>query len=184
MILFVSDGAGPEHFELGKGANGGSLSIDSIPWKAQGTLDTASLDGVTDSAAAATALATGVETHNGWLSMVPSGSGATPVPTALEAAMADGKWAGLVTDVYVTDATPAAFGSHVTDRGLYEEIATQLAAPPPADADGRQRLRRHGAAQGPGRRHLRDQAQDPAVVPLRRQAVGRAACTASGPAAR
>ncbi len=118
----------PEHFELGKAANGGSLYVDSIPWNAQGTLDTSSLDGVTDSAAAATALATGFETHNGWLSMVPSGSGATSVPTALEAAMESGKWAGLVTDVYVTDATPAAFGAHVTDRGLDEEIATQMAA--------------------------------------------------------
>lgn len=127
VILFVSDGAGPEHFELGRGANGGSLAIDSIQWEARGTLDTSSLDGITDSAAAGTALATGRETHNGWLSMVPSGADATPVPTALEAAMDAGKWGGLVTDVYVTDATPAAFGSHVTDRGLYEEIATQLA---------------------------------------------------------
>ena len=59
--------------------------------------------------------------------MIPTAAGATPVPTAMEVAMADGKWAGLVTDVYVTDATPAAFGSHVTDRGLYEEIAAQLA---------------------------------------------------------
>jgi alkaline phosphatase len=127
VLLFVADGAGPEHFELGRGYNGGSLNVDSIPWQAQGTLDTRSLDGITDSAAGATALATGYETHNGWLSMIPSAAGATPVPTAMEVAMAKGKWAGLVTDVYVTDATPAAFGSHVTDRDLSEEIAAQLA---------------------------------------------------------
>jgi alkaline phosphatase len=128
VILFISDGTGPEQLELGRGYNGGWLNLDSIPWAAQGTLDTRSLDGITDSAAAATALATGYETHNGWLSMVPAGAGATSVPTVLETAMARSKWAGLVTDVYVTDATPAAFGAHVTDRGLYEEIATQLAS--------------------------------------------------------
>ena len=127
VILFISDGAGSEHFELGRGLNGGSLYRDSIPWEGIGTLDTTSLDGVTDSAAAATALATGYATHNGVLSMVPTGSGYTRVETVLERAMlpAAGKWAGLITDVAINDATPAAFAVHVTDR-YSVEIAEQM----------------------------------------------------------
>jgi alkaline phosphatase len=117
VILFISDGAGPEHFELGRELNGGWLYRDFIAWGGEGTLDTTSLDGVTDSAAAATALATGYETHNGWLSMVgPDAEDATSVKTVLERAMSTGKWAGLITDVGINDATPAAFAAHVTDR--------------------------------------------------------------------
>jgi alkaline phosphatase len=127
VILFISDGAGAEHFELGRGLNGGWLYRDRIPWKGIGTLDTTSLDGVTDSAAAGTALATGCETHNHVLSMVPTVSGYAPVETVLERAMlpAAGKWAGLITDVAINDATPAAFAVHVTDR-YSVEIAEQM----------------------------------------------------------
>jgi len=126
VILFVSDGTGSEHFELGRGLNGGWLYRDSIPWKGIGTLDTSSLDGVTDSAAAATALATGYETYNHWLSMVGADEeNAVPVETVLERAMENGKWAGLISDVAINDATPAAFAAHVTDRSSVE-IAEQM----------------------------------------------------------
>jgi alkaline phosphatase len=125
VILFISDGAGAEHFELGRGLNGDWLYRDRIPWKGVGTLDTTSLDGVTDSAAAGTALATGCETHNHVLSMVPTDSGYKAVETVLERAMSNGKWAGLITDVAINDATPAAFAAHVTDR-YSVEIAEQM----------------------------------------------------------
>jgi len=125
VILFISDGAGAAHFELGRGLNGGWLYRDRIPWKGIGTLDTTSLDGVTDSAAAGTALATGCETHNHVLSMVPTDSGYKAVETVLERAMSNGKWAGLITDVAINDATPAAFAAHVTDR-YSVEIAEQM----------------------------------------------------------
>ena len=126
VILFVADGTGAEHFELGRGLNGGWLYRDRIPWKGIGTLDTTSLDGVTDSAAAATALATGYETYNHWLSMVGVDEDhAVPVETVLERAMSKGKWAGLISDVAINDATPAAFAVHVTDR-YSAEMAGQM----------------------------------------------------------
>lgn len=128
VIVFISDGAGPEQYQLGRLYSGGRLAMDTIPWSARGTLDTGSLDGVTDSAAAATALAAGRATHNGWLSMVPSTTGPLRVRTALEVARAHGKWVGLITDVAANDATPAAFAAHVTDRTLTVQIARQIGA--------------------------------------------------------
>jgi len=133
VIVFVGDGMGPSHLQLGRMLNGGALALDSMPWGGAGTLDTTSLSGVTDSAAAATALATGAETLNGWVSMVPadlSGGDLTPVPveTALERAKLRGRATGLVTDLELSDATPAAFAAHVVDRDLGYEITTQMAA--------------------------------------------------------
>jgi alkaline phosphatase len=128
VVLIICDGMGPEHLELGRALNAGSLAIDGVAWGGRGTVDTTSLDGVTDSAAAGTALATGRETHNGWISMVPGEPGPVTVETVLERAESEGKATGLVTDVYVEDATPAVFAAHVDDRGLSQEIADQMVA--------------------------------------------------------
>ena len=78
---------------------------------------------MTDSAAGATAFATGVRTYNGAVSVDVDGN---PVTTLLEHAKDLRKATGLVTTAQVTDATPAAFGSHVPDRGDQSEIARQF----------------------------------------------------------
>ena len=70
-------------------------------------------EAVTDSAAAATAFSTGVKTFNGAVGVDVDGS---PVRTLLEDARRAGKATGLVTTSQVTDATPAAYAAHVTDR--------------------------------------------------------------------
>ena len=49
-----------------------------------------------------------------------------PVPTLLEDARRAGKATGLVTTSQVTDATPAAYGAHVSDRAQQSEIARQF----------------------------------------------------------
>jgi alkaline phosphatase len=77
---------------------------------------------VTDSAAAATAFATGVRTYNGAVGVDVQ---AQPLPTLLERARAAGKATGLVTTAEVTDASPAAFGAHVEDRAQQSEVARQ-----------------------------------------------------------
>ena len=78
---------------------------------------------VTDSAAAATAFATGVKTFNGAIGVDGDGK---PVRTLLEDARRAGKATGLVTTSQVTDATPAAYAAHVTDRAQQSEIARQF----------------------------------------------------------
>jgi alkaline phosphatase len=129
VILFIGDGMGPHHVQVGRMLNGGKLSIDAIPWGGVGTLDTTSLDGISDSAAAATALATGQETWNNWLSMGPGTDGdQTIFETALERAESVGKATGLITDLELSDATPAAFAAHVPDRDLGLEITEQMAS--------------------------------------------------------
>jgi alkaline phosphatase len=121
VILFIGDGMGPNEVKLGKLMADGPLWTDAVPWTT-GSLATASLDGVTDSAAAGTALATGVETHNGQLSTAPNGR---PVETVLERAESNGKATGLVTTDAETGATPAAFAAHVMSRDWKLAITRQ-----------------------------------------------------------
>ena len=127
VILIIGDGMGPQEVQLARSLNGGKLLLDAIPWAGVGTIDTTSLDGITDSAAAATALATGYETYNGWLSMIPTLSDPLAVETVLERAEAKGRATGLVTNADIASATPGAFGAHVTDRDLDFEITTDMA---------------------------------------------------------
>jgi alkaline phosphatase len=80
---------------------------------------------VTDSAAAATAMATGEKTLNGLLSLRPKASGFDTLRTIVEEAEARGKATGIVVTCQVTHATPAAFYAHAS-RSQEGEIAIQL----------------------------------------------------------
>lgn len=70
---------------------------------------------VTDSAAAATAMATGQKVFNTVLSVQIPGD-ASRIETILEYAKKRGRRTGLVTTVTITHATPAGFGAHAADR--------------------------------------------------------------------
>ncbi len=78
--------------------------------------------GVTDSAAAGTALATHTKVNNGVISMAYPGD-QSELLTLLEYFKAQGKATGLVTTSYLTDATPAAFGAHESTRSNTSAIA-------------------------------------------------------------
>jgi alkaline phosphatase len=127
VILVVGDGmsiAAREAIRLASVGKDGELAMDSLRYA--GWTHTDSLDpdeAVTDSAAGATAFATGVRTYNGAVSVDVDGN---PVKTLLEHAKDLRKATGLVTTAQVTDATPAAFGSHVPDRADQSEIARQF----------------------------------------------------------
>lgn len=79
--------------------------------------------GATDSAAAATALGTGVKTNNGTIGIDPAGD---KLLTVGEQAMAVGKKVGLVTSVPFNHATPAGFIAHNADRNDYHGLATEM----------------------------------------------------------
>lgn len=83
-------------------------------------------NGVTDSAAGGTALATGRKTKNGVLGMLPDA--ATPVNSVAVWAQQNGSAVGIATSVSVDHATPASFYAHVPDRGMYYAIGQQLIA--------------------------------------------------------
>ena len=99
-----------------------SLHITGLPYT--GTVATHSVsNGITDSSAAGTALATGVKTNNGTLGL--SAEGDTLV-TIAEQLKAQGWGVGLLTTVAIDHATPAAFYANVKKRDSYYEIGKQL----------------------------------------------------------
>ncbi|KSU85937.1 alkaline phosphatase [Fictibacillus enclensis] len=123
VIVFVGDGMGASHREairLATKGLTGDLSMNKMPYV--GNVHTSSTSVVTDSAAAATAMASGVKTYNGAIGVNPDKK---PVKTVLEMADKAGKSTGLVTTSQITDATPAAFGAHVEDRSKQSDIAKQ-----------------------------------------------------------
>jgi alkaline phosphatase len=123
-VLFIGDGMGAEQVKAGGlylHGQSGSLAFESFPYQAQVT--TASADSpVTDSAAAATAFATGVKVNNGVLALRLPGDG-SELPTILEFAKSCGLSTGLVTTNFITHATPAGFGAHAGSRAVDDEIA-------------------------------------------------------------
>jgi len=124
VIFLIGDGMGPEQVKAaGIYAYGapGTLSFESFPY--QGKLTTYSANSsITDSAAAATALATGFKVNNGVISMAYPGNG-SELETLLEYYKSLYKSTGLVSTSYLTDATPAAFGAHEPTRSNTSQIA-------------------------------------------------------------
>lgn len=124
VILFIADGAGPAHYTAMKLRRGNDFQIGRM--KVVGLATTfCSNRAVTDSAAAASSLATGFKVNYEALSVDAEGK---PLPTVLEVAEKSGKVTGLVTTSYFPDATPAAFASHVTHRDQIAEIISQMLA--------------------------------------------------------
>jgi alkaline phosphatase len=123
VVLMIPDGCGPATLALARMVSGHALALDGM---LTGMVTTRSADRrVTDSAAAATALATGHKTYNGGISEDPSNQ---PLGTLLEAAAGRGKATGLVVTSRMTHATPAAFAAHVDERVSEDEIAEQMLA--------------------------------------------------------
>lgn len=129
IILMIGDGMGLAHVhatwlyatrQLGK-----NLIMTEIMDKGRtaymfnDTLDST----VSESAEAATQMATGVKVHVKSISVGPDGK---PTKTILEMAKEKGKATGLVTTSGITDATPAAFAAHVDNRSKEDVIADQL----------------------------------------------------------
>lgn len=120
IIFFLGDGMGPEHIRATTMFLGRDLVFESFPYHSMMTTD--STDGLTDSAAGATAMATGHRVGNGVISMAIPGNG-EELPTVLEMWQEEGASVGLLTTSAVNDASPAAFGAHEPTRDNKVEIA-------------------------------------------------------------
>jgi alkaline phosphatase len=125
VILLIGDGMGAAHrtaarlYSVGRE---GELAMDTLPTSGMAhTWSTESV--VTDSAAAGTALATGVKTFNKAIAVDPAENA---VPTILEKAQQAGKSVGLVTTVQLADATPASFAAHNADRNDHLGITLDM----------------------------------------------------------
>ncbi len=121
VILMIGDGMGINHVKTAELANGNMLTFQKFP--IAGEVTTRSLTpGPTDSAAAATAYATGTKTYNRNLSYKDGKS----LETLAEQAKKKGMKVGVIATKAVTDATPAAFLTHVRKRSMTGEIAKQI----------------------------------------------------------
>lgn len=80
-------------------------------------------NGITDSSAAGTCLATGTKTTNGTMGLSPEGD---TLRTIAEELKADGWGIGIMTTVAIDHATPGAFYGHDRKRSHYYELGTQL----------------------------------------------------------
>ena len=135
IIFIVPDGMGLADVTAARifkyGPDGDRLSFELLP--VIGYQSTHSADStVTDSAAAASAWASGDKYNNGEISCHDNNFDGicddVPVQTILDIAQKKGKSAGLVTTSDITHATPAAFGANVHNRKCEEEIALQYLA--------------------------------------------------------
>lgn len=135
VILLIGDGMGDSEITAARnyaqGAGNVFPGIDALPLTGQYThysLDktTHKPDYVTDSAASATAWATGVKTYNGALGVDVFGKDHM---TILELAKAAGKATGNVSTAELEDATPAALVAHVSSRKCYGPETTSKSCP-------------------------------------------------------
>ncbi len=135
VILFIADAGGIPTLNAASALGYGApqkLFVQS--WNHIGLSDTSTAsEWVTDSAAGMSAIVTGQKTHNGVLSQLPDADrgkrDGTPAKTILEYAEEKGLSTGVLTNVNIADATPAACYSHVNDRGKLGEIFSQIFQP-------------------------------------------------------
>ena len=131
VFYFIGDGMGPSHIlgtELLIGETEGIIGrpkpmcFTQFPYTAFVTTFSAS-NGVTDSAASGTALATGHKTNNGYIGMLPDGTIVNSIAALSKEA---GYAVGISTTVPINHATPSAFYAHQRSRNNYNEIAIEL----------------------------------------------------------
>ena len=160
VILFLGDAAGIPTL------NGASiyrygeprrLFIQNMPHIGLSDTSTAS-QWVSDSAAGMTAIVTGYKTHNGVISQSSSAvrgkQDGEPLKTILEYAEEKGLATGVITNMALADATPAACYAHANDRAKFGEIFAQAVKPRFGDGvevligAGRKRILEETKAQG------------------------------------
>ncbi|AVK83763.1 alkaline phosphatase [Lysinibacillus sp. B2A1] len=135
VIMLVMDGSSNNAITLSRWYKGESLAMDEILTGAMRTYSAESA--ITDSAPAATALATGHKSNDKFIGVLPSVVNSPgleqvakedafrPVANVLEGAKQQGKATGLISTSEIQHATPAGFSAHVNNRSQYGDIAEQ-----------------------------------------------------------
>ena len=131
VFFFIGDGMGVNQVnaaETYRGSLEGRIGITpmcfaSFPYVGFANTQSAT-NGVTDSAAGGTALATGHKTKNGTIGMNTEHT--EPLTSLAYMAQTAGAAVGVTTSVSVDHATPASFYAHQPDRNMYYEIGVEL----------------------------------------------------------
>ena len=123
IILLIGDGMGLEHIKFGQLVEYGENNVSSIlTFPFNTTISTDNIGGyLTDSAAAGTAISTGVMTRN--RRIATNWNNEMDLTTILEIAQQNGYATGLVATCHLTHATPASFAAHEGSRSSYQNIA-------------------------------------------------------------
>lgn len=135
VIMMVMDGTSAGATSLARWYKGENLAMDEI---VIGGVRTHSAESaITDSAPAATALATGNKSNDKVVGLLPevvntpgvdpvnSEDAYKPVANVLEGAKLQGKSTGIISTSEIQHATPAGFSAHATHRSNYGDIAEQ-----------------------------------------------------------
>lgn len=135
VIMMVMDGTSAGATSLARWYKGENLAMDEI--MIGGVRTHSAESAITDSAPAATALATGHKSNDKIVGLLPAlvnspGVDAVdpedafkPVANVLEGAQLLGKSTGIISTSEIQHATPAGFSSHATHRSNYQDIAEQ-----------------------------------------------------------
>ncbi len=126
VILIIGDGMGENDIKAADIYSKDKFSFGLIlnQIKNQGYVKTHSADNeITDSAASATALSTGVKTNNGLIGKDPQGN---DLKTMAELARENGKKVGIITNEDFHGATPSAFTVHNSSRDNRKEIVNSF----------------------------------------------------------
>ncbi len=138
VIIMIADGMSVNGYTLARWFSGGkSFAMDEY---LSGLVRTyPATAAITDSAPAATAMATGHKSHSKYISVLPEQNTMPnlpalsdnvhqrPVMTIMTAARLSGKATGLVATSEVMHATPAAFTAHAVNRSDYNTLTEQMA---------------------------------------------------------
>ena len=126
VFVFIGDGMStPQRLmaeDFSKRTGRGELAMNHLARRTETATQSANKV-VTDSAAAATAIACGEKTDNGMLGMRPDG---TRLESVAAVAKKAGRKVGIVTTVTIVHATPAGFYAHNRSRGDSRAIAMDL----------------------------------------------------------
>jgi alkaline phosphatase len=135
VIVFIADAGGLSTLNAASiHGYDGAQKLYLQSWPDIGLSDTSTASNwVTDSAAGMTAIVTGVKTHNGVISQGPDAvkgkQDGTVLKTILEYAESRGLSTGVVSNVSIADATPAACYAHANDRAKHGDIFLQVFSP-------------------------------------------------------
>ncbi|EMA6344687.1 alkaline phosphatase [Bacillus cytotoxicus] len=135
VIMMVMDGTSSSATTLARWYKGAPLALDQI---VSGGVRTYSAESaITDSAPAATALATGNKSNSRYVGVLPSTVNSPglepikeeekfrPVANVLEGAKRSGRATGIVATAEIQHATPAGFSAHHANRNNFEVLGEQ-----------------------------------------------------------
>ncbi len=128
IVLMIGDGMGENIIKAAEIVKGDKLIMSGLPNQTHVTTYSQSVTSgeaeFTDSAAAATALSTGVKTYNQCIGVDKDGNS---LETICEFAQKYDMKTGLVDRHYVCHATPAGMAAHNSNRGNYVQILRDMA---------------------------------------------------------